>query len=318
MANDNILRKLFSLSPHIEMLGRRVYWFNIQFTKKWKKNKNVTPLKKEEIDTFNFSNISKFIRFKGVSIGDLLVVHSAFGSIKRCGLPPSKIIDELLDIVGEEGTLAMPAMPKFKNTPDTTNYLKTDISDKIFEYNVQKSKIKTGLLPTYLHRRKGAIRSRHPINTMVAFGPLAEKLMETNLVDDFSLACGTNSSWKKCVDHNAYIVGIGVDLTHSLTMIHVAEDMNNKKWPIKNWYRKKKFRVIDNNYDKTFTLQERNPKWGALHFAERTLFKDLISNNILTSTIVNGVTVEIINSKKLIYFLNSKNSKGYPYFWTFL
>ena len=62
-------------------------------------------------------------------------------------------------------------------------------------------------------------------------------------------------------------------------------------------------------------LRERAPRWGALHFGERTLCKDLLASNLLKSTVIDGVIVEVLSAKALIDFLNSRNQRGYPYFW---
>ena len=150
---------------------------------------------------------------------------------------------------------------------------------------------------------------------MVAEGPLASQIMKDNLKGNSPLPCGVNSSWNNCVEHNGIIIGLGTDLTHSLTMIHVAEDVLDENWPVQNWYREKHFKIVDGEIEINKTLRERKPHWGALHYGERTLCKDLISLGIMKSTIIDGVIVEILNSKELISFLNSKNKKGYPYFW---
>ena len=222
----------------------------------------------------------------------------------------------LLDLVGKTGTLAMPAAPKFRNSVNNVDYLNGIVSSNtVYEYDVRKTPIKTGFLPAMLNRRKGAIRSLHPINSMVALGPHAEKIMDGNLNGESPLACGINSSWNKCVKEDAVIIGLGTDLTHSLTMIHVAEDVLDGKWPVKNWYLEKKYLIKDGNFQKIRTLRERAPKWGALHFAERTLCRDLIKSGLLKCNVIDGVTVEVIKSRELIKFLNNKNFTGYPYFW---
>jgi len=311
MANTSVIKKIFSISPYIELAVRHIYWKNIDFFSSVKNN--VSKKSRAKQPKVDFNNIVKFINRKKEKSCDLLLVHSSYPPLEGSRLNPVQIIDELLSIVGEEGTLAMPAAPVFKNTASMTDYLKED-EGEVFEYNVKTSPIKTGLLPAFLHRKKGSRRSRHPINTMVAFGRLSETLMQDNISGISPLACGINSSWKKCVDLNACIVSIGTDLTHALTMIHVAEDVQDEKWAVKNWYRDKTFLIKDGEFCKSTTLRERNPKWGALHFAERTLCKDLIDEGILSSTIIDGVIVEVLDAKKLMEFLDGKNSTGYPYF----
>ena len=312
MANNSLIQKIFSMSPYIEILSRKIYWKNVG--RLHGKSKKSRKNNQDENTPVNFDAISKFLYSNGAKRDGLLLVHSAFGPLKGRGKTADQIIDFFLDIVGPGGTLAMPAMPKFKNAIKKEDYLKPSDSDVIYEYDVKKSKIKTGVLPLMLHKRKESKRSRFPINTMVALGPLAEKLFQGNLEGESPLACGVNSAWKRCVDNDALIVGFGTDLTHSLTAIHVAEDVQDQAWPVKKWYIEKKFRITDDEFSELRVLRERAPQWGALHFAERTLCRDLMSEGILRSTEIDGVLVEVIKSKELIKYLNKRNHKGYPYY----
>ncbi len=314
MANLSKIHKFFAISPHVEMIARRLYWNNVKrLSGQAKKQKKKlisavsTPIAYDDIGTF--------LKENGVTEGRLLLVHSAFAPLKGRGKTPNQVLEYLFELIGSSGTLAMPAMVKYKNEIKPEDYLTADLSGEVFHYDVSKSGVKTGVLPLMLHKRKGSIRSRYPINTMVAEGPLAKTLFEDEFKGKSPLACGMNSAWKKCIDHDALIVGLGTDLTHSLTAIHVAEDSLDSEWPIKNWYIEKTFRITDGDFESTKVLKERAPKWGALHFAERTLCKNLLEAHILKSTVIDDIQVEILSAKDLIRFLEQRNTKGYPYFW---
>ncbi|MEH6349790.1 AAC(3) family N-acetyltransferase [Pseudomonas sp. 3JA] len=317
MANTGLVKKVFALSPHVEMLARRLYWRNVQrLAGKVKKSAKKKRLVEEsDVKPFDYSALKSYLVDCGVSAGSLLVVHSAFAPFKGRVAGPDEVIDFFLQHLGTEGTLAMPAMPLFTNARSVEEYLSPEPDENVYIYNVQKSRIKTGILPTALHKRKKSVRSRHPINTMVAIGKLAEALMEGNLEGDSPLACGVNSSWKRCVEQDALIIGLGTDLTHSLTMIHVAEDVKDAQWPVKDWYVEKKFVIKDGDFEETRVLRERAPRWGALHFGERTLCKDLMAAGLLKSATIDGIIVEVLSAKALIEFLDARNRSGYPYFW---
>lgn len=317
MANTGLVKRIFSLSPHVEMIARRLYWNNVRrLSGRVKKStkKKVDPLP-EQSKRFDLVALERYLKSCGVGVGSLLVVHSAFAPLKGRVSGPEEIVDFLLGMVGDSGTLAMPAMPMFANSRPLEEYLSNEPDENVYVYNVQKSRIKTGVLPSALHKRKGSVRSRHPINTMVALGAQAERLMSGNLAGDSPLACGINSSWNHCVQQDALIVGVGTDLTHSLTMIHVVEDVKDAGWPVKNWYVEKKFLIKDGDFEEARVLRERAPQWGALHFGERTLCKDLLEAGLLKSAVIDGVLVEVLSSRKLIDFLNARNHSGYPYFW---
>ena len=317
MSNTSLKNKILSLSPHIEMLVRHIYWKNVALFSRLSIN-NPYKLVKSEFDDLDYDDIADFLESAGVTKGSLLVVHSAYSSLKGRGKNHNEILDFFIDIIGDKGTLAMPAMPKFSNAVARDKYLTSDAHvTEIFEYDPEKSGVTTGVLPLMLTKRANAIRSSFPINTMVSLGPLSEELFRDEFNLPSPLACGIGSSWKKCLDNDALIIGFGTDLTHSLTSIHVAEDSWENAWPVSGWYHEKKFRIIDGDVSKIIPIRERAPKWGALHYAERTLCKDLLDAGILKSRTFKGVVVEVIRAKKLNDFLLDQQQKkrGYPYYW---
>lgn len=307
MANSGLKNYIFSLSPYIEIFFRALYWKNISFFVKFKSNKkNKTPLK-------DFDKVMDLLKNSGVLEGDILVLHSSFQALEQTKLTPNEVIDRLLCLVGNKGTLVMNSARKFVEDGKYLNYLTHNYNEKATIYNTKKSRVQTGVLPSFMLRHPKAVISRFPLNPIVAIGYKSQKMMENNLID-FATACGKNSAWKFCVDNDAIVVGIGVDLTHSLTIMHVAEDVLDDKWPIKDWYRERTFKVIDDGFEEKIKVRERRPEWGTLHFAERTLCKDLLNKGILKTIVLDGVLIEVIRAKELIDFLNSKNATGYPYY----
>lgn len=314
MANTSFKNRIMSFSPHIEMIVRRLYWYNIKLFRRFTKpKKSLRPLKQ-----LNYSHIKNFLLSTGVKSGSLLVVHSAYGSLKGRGKDYNQILDFLIEIIGKEGTLAMPATPKFSNNLNVEDYLDEDLtSEVVFEYDVQNSKITTGVLPAMLYKRTGAVRSSFPINTLVSLGPLSSQLYCDEFSFNSPLACGIGSSWKKLTDNKALIIGLGTDLTHSLTSIHVSEDSYESDWAPRDWYHEKNFKITNGDTVIEKVIRERRPKWGALHYGERTLCKDLSNEGILISANFDGVLVEVIDAYRLNIFLRAKQKSkpGYPYFW---
>lgn len=313
MANDTLLKKLMGINPHFEMIIRRVYRLSpltSLLTKNKKNKKNV--INKSIID---FKKILAYLSSVGVKKGDIVIVHSAYGALKSTNLSPDQIVDSLISLVGTSGTLCMPVIRKFPESPKDEEVLSTSIEKIVFTYNVQKSEIWTGIISKTLMLRKESHTSRFPLNTLTAIGPHAEPMMRHNLVDELPTPNGIYSPWKYCTDKNAWVISLGTDLTHSLTMIHTAEDVKKTNWPVKNWYRQKKFKIIDNDFSCEKVVLERHPKWGMLHFGERKLSKDLVNNGIMKTNIIDGVLIESLRSRALYEFLNAKNKKGYPYYW---
>ena len=313
MANDSLKNKIMAVSPHIEMITRRLYWANVKYLSRFVKAKRNRPL-----DKLDYDKISDLLKSWGVEQGSLLVTHSSYGSLKGRGKNANEIIDFLLQLLGPSGTLAMPAMPKFNNSGDYEKYLtKKNLATEEFEYDVQESKITTGVLPLMLHKRRGSVRSRFPINTLVSLGPLSTQLFQDEFSNRSPLACGVGSAWQKVAENNGKILAFGTDLTHSLTSIHVSEDAYESEWPINDWYIEKNFKIVDKDFVQKSIIRERRPHWGALHYGERTLCKDLVKQGILRTSSELGVLIEMIDARELNNFLRAKQkvTPGYPYFW---
>ena len=242
-----------------------------------------------------------------------MIVHSSFELLSRFKLNPDEINQKLYNLVGEEGTLVMPAIRRFKEEGSVKESLKKNLDNITCTYNVQKSFIVSGLLPYYLTKNPNSFISRFPLNPVVALGAKAEMMTNSNLNGNFPTPHGPNSAWKYCYDNNAIIVGLGVEMPHFLTIIHVNEECD-KDWPIKDWYQKRKFIIEDKDFKSELEIFERKPKWGRLYYAERKLRKDLIKSGILVIENIAGIEISVINSKLLIAFLKSNKRKGYPYY----
>jgi len=303
MANDTVIKKIMALSPHAEMVIRRIYRNNL-IQKIIPKGTGKTRGK--EISEFiNFDNILYYLKEIGVSEGDILIVHSAYKPLKATGLKPLDIINSLLKLIGPTGTLVMPVIRHYDNSN----------GNAIIEYDLKKTKIWTGALPITLMSMEGSVTSRFPLNPITAYGEHAQNMIQHELDEDLPAPNGKNSAWYYCAMMNAKVISLGTDLTHSLTMIHTVEDSQQDKWPVSDWYVKRMFKIRDNDFELDKEVLERGQKWGMLHFAERTLCKDLIKDGILKTTSIEGVLIESLEAKELIDYLNKRNRKGYPYFW---
>lgn len=312
--------KILKTSPAIEVLIRYAYWtspFLREFLEKRKKILYKNSKNKEKQGFINFDKILEKLSMEGINSGEIIILHSAYSSLSDTGLSPLEICKKILTLLGPTGTLAAPAIPKFHNSPIGIDILSNSICEQLTTYDVINTPPWTGAIPAALMKIPGARRSRHPLNTMVAVGSEAENMMHHNIDGDLPLACGPQSSWKYCLDKNAKLVFIGADVAHSITMIHVAEDCYSSEWPIKNWYRDRRFLVIDNDFKKEIKVKERHPKW-AINYAERTLAQDLLKHKIVKEFIIENVNISICESQNLINFLSDRRKTGYPYFYTSL
>ena len=309
---DSLYKKLALTSPYVEVMLRSLYWHNVKRLKKYSPNEH--KLTDYKVPSFDFVKITEWLRDQGVKKGSLMVVHSSYDSISGCGLRPNEIVRELRELIGENGTLAMPVIRNYKEMPDPSEWLKTDFSKIVCRYDPKRTPVATGMIPSMLMREKDAVISLHPLNTMAAVGPLAEDMMKHNLDGDRPTPHGPNSSWKFCSDQNAYIVALGVNMAHHLTMGHVFEE-NCVDWPFKDWYHELQFDIV--MPDKTIKRQvvrDRKPKWGFIHDAELNLEKELRKANVMKEAQIEGVEMGIMRASDLMNFFSNVRHKGFPYY----
>lgn len=300
--------KLISKFPLLEIISKIIYWNNYNLFKKY----SPISIKKKPI-IIQFEKVIQNLKNRGINKGDILIVHSSYDSLSNSSLSPEKINDHLYELVGCEGTLVMPAIRKFQNNNSDKNYINSDFEGLTSVYDVNKSLVTSGLLPYYLMKLDSAYISRCPLNPVVAVGKYAYEMIQDNIQGDFVTPHGKNSAWKYCADRNAKVIGLGIDLVHSLTIVHVHEECHND-WPIKNWYRRRSFEIRDKNYLNKIDVFERKPIWGAYFFAEQKLKGDLLKNKILQVEYVDGLEISILSTSDLLDFISKNSSSTYPYY----
>lgn len=303
--NKGLKNRLFSCFPFIEVMVRKIYWKNIRFFNYIKLKVKFTVYSSSKVKNapfIDFKKIVDFLKDFGIKEGDTLLVHSSYDSIKNSRKLPKHIVNDLVELVGESGNLVMPANRVF------------DYSQTPVKFDVNKTRVWSGALPFAMLLRKDSEKSRFPINSVVVIGANAKEMVADNIEGELLTPCGLNSAWYKCYQQDAFILGLGIDLTHSLTMTHVVEDSWEEDWPIQNWYDTKTYHVLDNEFSRVIKVRQRKDIWGKYYFAERRLASDLKKAGVLKEFVVEGVDVQIIKSVELIDFLRKKSKNGYPFY----
>jgi len=308
--------RIMALSPWIETGIRTAYWRSawLRALLARLQHRGTTNPQTQSADPDALAQIIAGLQDFGVGPGDILIVHSDLTLLHRLGLRPAAVNAALLALLGPEGTLVMPAYPLIAGEPKGPDRLRADVSQLRLRYDPKRTPLWTGLLPHALMRLPGARRSALPINSLVAVGRHADAMFARELEGDRPLPCGRQSAWFYCYEHGAKMVGLGIDLPHSLTMNHVAEDAFAEQWPVAGWYRDRSFEIVlPNGRTIEKCIGERHPRW-ALNYAERTLAKDLRRAGILRESDISGVHMEFASAREHIGFLNARKTRHYPYF----
>ena len=138
-------------------------------------------------------------------------------------------------------------------------------------------------------------------------------MFENELNGPLPTACGPYSGWAHLWRHDAKIVMLGVDVAHTLTMNHVAEDSFEQEWPIRDWYRERRAVIIDDGTEIDLIIRERRPKW-AMHYTEGKLNRDLRDNGIVRDAAAGGLPIAVLSAARHLEFLSVRRSRAYPYF----
>lgn len=314
MGLGTIYNKLALTSPHTEVMLRKLYWKNVKRLKKF--SPYGAGVENTSKGAFNFDDVIDYLKQKGVGEGTLLVVHSSFDNLSGCGLKPQEVIKKIMELIGETGTLAMPAIRIFKGEPAGIDILTPVDESLVCEYDIKRTPLISGMLPFTLLRTKGSVVSHFPYNPLVAVGPLAGQMMEHNLEGECPSAHGKMSCWKFCMDHDGIVVGLGVDLEHHNTMAHVMEEAyDGWRWSNDEWYRRRTFDIIDEERNKKrVTVYERRPEWGTMHIAELNFATGLYKAGIIERTYFGDIPVCVEKAQALRDYLQSKNKNGFPYY----
>ena len=145
----------------------------------------------------------------GVRPGGVLLVHASLRSLGPLDGGPETVILSLLEAIGPQGTLLMPAL----------SYATVGPQSPIF--NVTTTPSCVGALPEYFRTRPGTIRSVHPTHSVSGVGPLAEDLLSQHIRS--TTPCGPYSPFARLPDAGGQILFIGCGLRPN-TSLHAVEE----------------------------------------------------------------------------------------------
>ena len=136
----------------------------------------------------------------------IIYVHSSMNSFGYIKGGANSVIDCILEMVGNKGTVVMPTFTHLKR--------KFDLNESCW----------TGKVSENLRLRKGSMRSIHPTHSVVAFGPLAKEI--TNGHENSKAPFDERSPFHKIASKKSYILMLG---TENNSMIHYIQ--NNINFP---------------------------------------------------------------------------------------
>lgn len=168
----------------------------------------------------------------GLQAGQTVLVHSSMSKLGWVAGGAQAVIQALLDVLGDDGTLMMPTHTT-QNT-DPANWSNPPVPETwvpiIRAHTPAYDPATTptrgmGVIPELFRTWPGTLRSGHPIGSFAARGPNATRLTRNHhLLDMF----GDGSPLGTLYELDGYVLLLGVDHGNN-TSLHLAE--NRATWP---------------------------------------------------------------------------------------
>lgn len=171
-------------------------------------------------------DIIQSLRKAGVRQGQIIMVHTSLSSLGFVCGGAQVVIEALMECIGEEGTIMMPAQSWKNLDPEAGVHWEEPkewwqtIRDNWPAYNKDITPTNTmGAVAEMFRKWPGTLRSNHPARSVAAYGKYAEYLTENH---DLSNIFGDGSPIGKLYELDGYVLLIGVGYDKN-TSLHLAD-----------------------------------------------------------------------------------------------
>jgi aminoglycoside 3-N-acetyltransferase len=160
-----------------------------------------------------------------------LMVHSSLSSIGWVVGGPSTVVRVLLEVIGEDGTLAMPAATPHCADPATWRAPKVpeawldEVRDQLPLFDPETTPTTMGAIAETFRTWPGTLRSHHPLESVCARGALASEITREH---SLAFSEGRGGPFGKLYDLDTWILLLGVGFNRC-TALHFAESLVEKR-----------------------------------------------------------------------------------------
>ena len=172
------------------------------------------------------SSLSSKLRECGLAPGQTVLVHLAMSKLGWVVGGAEAVVLALLDAVGTDGTLMMPAYSNNNTDPSEWQYPPAPeewwpiLRANTPAYNPRTTPSRgLGVVPELFRTWPGTVRSEHPAFSLAAHGPNASYLVAGHALEEDS---GDRSPLGKLYDLDGHVLLLGVDHFNN-SSLHLAE-----------------------------------------------------------------------------------------------
>lgn len=233
----------------------------------------------------------------GLKKGDVICLQSSYKGLGKLEGGPLTLVKAIIDIIGEEGTLLMPAY-NFKSWTEE-HY-----------FDIRETPSGVGLITEVFRKMDGVKRTKHPIHSLSVWGKFRDEICNIDVENSFD----ENSVFSFLLKLNAVYSTAGLGLEMPFLPCHLAEKQKNVPYR-----RLKKFSGTYVGYDgkpelKTYSLDvrkdcymnTRTPIYSThIMLYELDVFKKIEHKNVLfcygTASNYNSNLLKIIDENKEMF-----------------
>lgn len=167
----------------------------------------------------------------GVKAGMTLMVHSSLSKIGCVVGGAPVVVAALIDQLGEDGTLAMPAAtPEYSDpatwtSPAVAGGWLEEVREHLPLFDIRTTPTAMGAIPETFRNWPGTLRSEHPLVSVCARGPQAPDIVSEH-VRSLSEGAGTPFGKLHTLDSWILLLGVGFNRCSAL---HFAESLVEKR-----------------------------------------------------------------------------------------
>ncbi len=229
----------------------------------------------------------------GLEKGDVVLLHSAYKPFGGVEGGPQTVIDALLAILSEEGTLIVP----------TFNF--DFCSGKPF--NIRTTRSETGVITEFVRKNPQSCRVFHPIYSFSILGKLSVELCKLKYKSSF----GKNSIFGKLVDLNGKILTIGISIGECMTFFHHVEEMEGIDYRYIKGFTGVVTDETGRTYEDTFTMFVRDLDKGVMT-AVGPMGDILEQKGVINLKQIGNATGRLMRARD-VYKITSREMKKDPF-----
>jgi aminoglycoside 3-N-acetyltransferase len=158
----------------------------------------------------------------GIQAGDHVLVHSALSKIGYINGGAQTLVNALLKVITEQGTLLMPSFPASGRNKD---YL-----EQLDAFDIKNTPSQMGKATEIFRLMSGVKRSFHPTDPVCAYGSEADYFTNSHFGEITPYT--ENSPFRKLCNKNGKILMLGTTLNGAGTNLHTLEDAVDFKYPV--------------------------------------------------------------------------------------